>query len=70
MFSVRQKQEIAEKIQTLLKDTKHPELPEGDIRFQIHVEGAEAWSWADIQDNASATNPGINPWNESQDKVA
>ena len=55
MFSVQQKRDIADKIQTILRETNHPELPKGNIRFQIHVDGAESWSWADIQDNGSVT---------------
>ena len=68
MFSVRQKREIAEKIQAILRETKHPELPEGEIEFSLHVEGAESWSWADIRNNCAVTDPGVNYWNESQDK--
>jgi hypothetical protein len=68
MFSVRQKREIAEKVQQILRETNHPELPKGEIRFQLHVYGAETWSWADIKNNGSVQTPDINPWNESQDK--
>lgn len=67
MFSVRQKREISDAIQKILRDTNHPELPEGEITFHLHVEGAETWSWANIKNNGSIDNPGINPWNESQD---
>lgn len=69
MFSVRQKREIAEKVQEILRATGHPELPAGEIQFQLHVEGAESWSWADIQNNGTVTNPGQNPWNERQDSL-
>ena len=69
MFSLRQKREIADKIQHVLRDTNHPELPEGEISFFLHVQGAEAWSWADIRNNGAVTNPGINPHNELQDPV-
>ena len=62
MFSMTQKREIAEKIQQILKETNHPELPEGEISFHLHVDGAE--SWADIKNNGSVTNPSINPHNE------
>ena len=55
MFSVRQKTEIADKIQKILRETNHPELPDGEIKFQIHVDGAELWSWADIRNNVDAT---------------
>jgi hypothetical protein len=64
MFSVQQKREIADKIQKILRETNHPELPRGEIEFHIHVKGAESWSWADIKNNGSVLNPGINPHNE------
>ena len=67
MFSVNQKREISDKVQQILKDTKHPELPEGEIQFSLHVDGTEGWSWADIKNNGSIENPGVNPWNEKQD---
>jgi len=70
MFSVRQKREIAEKVQQLLRETNHPELPPGEIQFLLHVDGAESWSWADIRNNGAVTEPGVNPWNERQDKGA
>ena len=68
IFSIRQKREIAEAVQKLLRDTDHPELPEGEITFLLHVEGAEPWSWADIRNNAAVINPTANPHNESRDK--
>lgn len=68
MFSVNQKREIADKVQQILRETNHPELPEGEIQFHLHVKGAESWSWADIKNNQATTNPSINPWNERQDK--
>jgi len=68
MFSIRQKRDISEKIQKILRETNHPELPEGEIQFQIHVEGKEHWSWADIKNNGAVTNPEINIHNELQDK--
>jgi len=67
MFSVRQKREIADKVQQILRETGHPELPEGEIIFNLHVDGAEAWSWADIRNNGAVENPEVNPWNEKQD---
>lgn len=68
MFSVRQKREISNKIQEILRETGHGELPEGEISFQLHVDGAESWSWADIKNNEACLNPSVNGWNESQDK--
>lgn len=69
MFSVREKREIAEAVQSILRATNHPELPEGEISFALHVNGAESWSWADIRNNGAVTNPGVNPWNERQDRA-
>lgn len=64
MFSVKQKLEIADKLQAILRATNHSELPRGEIRFSLHVEGAESWSWADIENNGYVPAPGVNPWNE------
>ena len=69
MFSIRQKREIADKIQGILRDTRHPELPEGEIQFSIEVLGKEAWSWAIIKNNGAIPSPDVNPWNELQDKA-
>ena len=66
MFSINQKREIADKVQAILKETRHPELPEGEISFSLHIDGAEAWSWADIKNNKACGNPSTNPWNERQ----
>jgi hypothetical protein len=68
MFSIRQKREISEKVQKILRETNHPELPETEIQFNLHIEGKEVWSWADIRNNGAVVHPSINPWNESQDK--
>ena len=67
MFSVRQKREIADAVQKILKDTEHPEPPDNEIDFHLHVNGAESWSWADIRNNGSVMEPSINPHNERQD---
>lgn len=68
MFSVRQKREISDAIQKILRDTNHPELPISEIQFYIQIAGAESWSWAEIRNNGAVTNPGVNPHNEAQDK--
>ena len=68
MFSIQQKRDIADKIQALLCATKHPELPEGEISFQLHVDGAEDWSYCDIRNNGAVLNPSVNPHNELQDR--
>jgi len=67
MFSMNQKRKIADQIQQILKDTNHPELPDGEISFQLHVNGAKSWSWANIKNNANVPNPDINIHNELQD---
>jgi hypothetical protein len=58
MFSVRQKREISDAVQKILKSTGHPELPDGEINFLLHVDGAESWSWADadIRNNGAVTD--------------
>jgi hypothetical protein len=68
MFSVRQKREIADAVQSILRNTNHPELPAGEISFSLHVDGAQSYSWADIQNNGAVLNPTVNPHNERQDK--
>lgn len=67
MFSVRQKREIADAVQRILRETQHPELPEGEIQFALHVSGSTPMSWADILNNGAVTAPTSNPWNEAQD---
>jgi len=56
MFSPELKQKIAERIQQLLAETNHPELPNGEIQFLLHVDGAEDWSWANIKNNGAKNN--------------
>ncbi len=68
MFSVQQKRDISDAIQKILRDTNHPELPDSEVNFLLHVDGAEGWSWADIRNNGAVTNPSINPHNEAQAK--
>jgi len=65
MFSVDQKRAISAAVQDVLRNTNHPELPAGEIKFHLHVDGAESWSWADIKNNGSVENPSVNPWNEA-----
>ncbi len=66
MFSVQQKRDISEAVQKVLRATGHPELPEGEIPFNLCVVGDHDWSWATIQNNAAITNPSVNPHNERQ----
>jgi len=67
MFSVRQKREISAKIQKILRETNHPELPEGEIQFQLGVLGVTCMSWAVIRNNGAVLTPSVNPWYEAQD---
>jgi len=66
MFSVQQKRHISTEVQRVLRETHHPELPDGEITFRLMVSGAEAWSWADIRNNGVVPVPSVNPWNEAQ----
>lgn len=66
MFSVRQKRAIAEAIQEILRETENPELPQGEIKFSLHVAGKHSWSWADIRNNGAVSIPDVNDWNERQ----
>jgi len=68
MFSIRQKREIADAVQRILRGTNHPELPSGEINFLLRVEGAEDWSWAEIKNNGSVKDPTVNPWNEANSR--
>lgn len=68
MFSVRQKREIADAVQKILRDTAHPELSDGEIQFELNVSGAEAWSWARIKNNGNVLTPDVNPHNEAMDR--
>jgi len=68
MFSIKQKRDIANQVQQILRDTGHPELPIGEIQFKLYVHGRYCWSWAGICNNAAVPIPSINPWNEAQDQ--
>lgn len=68
MFSVRQKREISEGIQKLLRDTGHPELPDGEISFLLQVNGRNpAISFAAIRNNSAVPVPDYNTHNENMD---
>ena len=64
MFSVQQKRDISNAVQKILQETNHPELPKGEITFNLKVDGAEGWSWAEIKNNGAVANPSVNPFNE------
>lgn len=66
MFSMKEKQVMAQKIEELLLSFDHPEMPKSRLEFHLHVKGKENWSWADIEPNHHFENkePSVNPWNE------
>jgi hypothetical protein len=67
MFSLAEKQMIASKIEQILLDLKHPEMPKEKPMFRLQVNGREGWSFADIKPNWTFNEnnkPGVNPWNE------
>ncbi len=58
---------IAQKIEELLLSLNHPEMPTERPKFSLHVDGKEAWSWADIKPNwvyYDGKPMGVNPFNE------
>jgi len=57
MFSNKVKSEISEKIQKILQETKHPELPEGEIPFLLHVDGESHDAWANIRNSRDRSVP-------------
>ena len=72
MFSAKKKKHLANCIESLIIAMDHPEMDNNNVRFKIHIDGKESWSFADITDNNTAAERGIgvNPWNESQDDTA
>ena len=57
MFSSELKREIAMKVQAILQETAHVELPAGEIQFILHVDGAEDGSWANIRNGSAHDAP-------------
>jgi len=71
MFSVQQKRDISTSVQRILRATNHPELPTtGEISFRLNVDGAESWSYANIQNNGAVDVPGVNPHNERMASIS
>lgn len=71
MFSMKQKQHVANVIEKTLLEFNHPEMPEEKPVFKLHVDGKEDWSWADIEPNwiySEENNPFNNPFNETNTK--
>ena len=57
MFSVKEKQMIANEIEKLLLSLNHPEMPNEKPKFKLHVDGVKDWSWTDIEPNWTYVNP-------------
>jgi hypothetical protein len=55
MFSPKTKEYISDEVQKVLQKILDKELPDGEINFILHIDGAEDWSWANIR-NTSARN--------------
>jgi hypothetical protein len=53
MLTPKVKSQIAEEVQNILQLVDDVELPEGEINFILHVDGAASWSWANIQNNGN-----------------
>lgn len=51
MFSPEEKQKIARAVEKVLLEINNPEMPKFEPEFKLHVDGAESWSWADIEPN-------------------
>lgn len=65
MFSVKQKREISEAVQRILRETGHDELPKtGEIRFTLIVEGPKSRAWANIRNNGAVDTPSSMSWTE------
>lgn len=67
MFSMEEKRKIADAVEKILMDIDHPEMPKSRPSFQLHVDGKENWSWADIEPNWKYENSGATTthWNEN-----
>ena len=71
MFSLAQKRKISEEVEKVILSFNHPEMPKSKPYFKLHIDGAETWSWADIEPNwcFDDKNPSINPWNEEVEEM-
>lgn len=64
MFSVAEKRHLAEVVEKAIRDLNHPEMDNDNIRFLLHVDGRESWSFADIHQNSLPVESAPNPFNE------
>ena len=70
MFSVKEKQKIAEVLEKTLLELNHPEMPKEKPFFKLHVKGKEEWSYADIEPNHTIKQPSYSVWNEIVSKLS
>jgi hypothetical protein len=64
VFNPQQKQEIAAKVQQILRDTGNPALPDSEIQFALHVAGANMRAYDTIRNStvmAGAVNGAQRP---------
>jgi hypothetical protein len=57
MLSTEEKKKISAKIQAILQEINDDELPDGEINFILHIDGKEAWSWANIRNSSQKDVP-------------
>ncbi len=64
MFSIAEKRHLAQIVETAIRELNHPEMDNDNIRFSLHIDGKESWSWADIHPNSERVKGEPNGWNE------
>lgn len=64
MFSTAEKQKIAKAVEDVIREIDHPEMDNKNIKFHLHIDGKESWSYANIHSNNDAMKMAPNPWNE------
>ncbi len=62
MFSSQQKREISMRVQAILQETTHDELPDSEINFILHVDGAESWPGLIFETTQHAKYPPLMSW--------
>ena len=68
MFSTAEKQKLSAVVESAIRELNHPEMDNENIKFKLHIDGRESWSWADIHENSKEVGT-PNPWNEVSRKV-
>lgn len=69
MFSVKEKQHLANVVEKAIRELNHPEMDNNNIHFNLKVEGKESWSWANIHSNSSPQLGKPNEWNEKSREI-